>query len=93
MARIPMVTRTIQTTQVSALCVNIAEQKPVEKTFTLSGTYKSEKQLLKALESVVNDDNIKVVHVNSTEVQQTLYGMSEQDFISNAKVLPKRETK
>lgn len=93
MARAPQVTRTIQTTKVIALCLDIEEQKPYDKEITLSGTYKDEKSIMKALTNLVNDDTHKVVHVKSTEVQETLYGMSEQEFISHAKVLPPRSTK
>ena len=93
MARIPMVTRTIQTTKVNALCLDIAEQKPFEKEYTLSGTYKDNKHLMKALENIANDDTHKVVHVKSTEIVETLYGMTEQEFISYAKVLPPRSVK
>lgn len=93
MARIPMVTRTIQTTKVNALCLDIVEQKPFEKEYILSGTYKDNKHLMKALETVANDDTHKVVHVKSTEIVETLYGMTEQEFISYAKVLPPRSVK
>lgn len=93
MARIPMVTRTIQITKVKALCLNIADQKPFEKEYVLSGIYKDNKHLMKALEKVANDDTHKVVHVKSTEVVKTLYGMTEQEFVSCAKVLPPRGVK
>lgn len=93
MARTPQVTRTIQTTKVIALCLDIENQKPFDKEVTLSGTYKDEKHIMKALTALVNSDTIKVVHVKHTEVQETLYGMTEQEFISHAKVLPPRPTK
>ena len=93
MARTPMVTRTIQTTKVNALCLDIVEQKPFEKEYILSGTYKDNKHLMKALETVANDDTHKVVHVKSTEIVETLYGMTEQEFISYSKVLPPRSVK
>lgn len=93
MARTPMVTRTIQTTKVNALCLDIVEQKPFEREYILSGTYKDNKHLMKALETVANDDTHKVVHVKSTEIVETLYGMTEQEFISYAKVLPPRSVK
>ncbi len=93
MARTPMVTRTIQTTKVNALCLDIVEQKPFEREYILSGTYKDNKHLMKALETVANDDTHKVVHVKSSEIVETLYGMTEQEFISYAKVLPPRSVK
>lgn len=93
MARTPMVTRTIETTKVVALCVDVVEQKPYEAEFILSGTYKDGKSLMKALEKVANDETHKVVHVKSADVLETLYGMTEQEFISSAKVLPPRPVK
>lgn len=87
MARKPMVTRTIVTTKVNVLCLDIQSAEPFNKEVTLPRTYKDEKKLLKKVEEVVNTDNVKAVHiVDKTEVE-TLYGMTEQDFIDNATIL------
>lgn len=91
MARIPMVTRTIQTTKANVLCLNIVEGEPFNKVVTLPRTYKDEKSLMKMVEKTINTDSVKAVHVVDTKVEETLYGMSEADFIANAKILPKRE--
>ena len=87
MARKPMVTRTIVTTKVNVLCLDIQSAEPFNKEVTLPRTYKDEKKLLKKVEEVVNTDDVKAVHiVDKTEVE-TLYGMTEQDFIDNATIL------
>lgn len=87
MARKPMVTRTIITTQVNVLCLDITSAEPFNKEVILPRTYKDDKKLLKKVEEVVNTDDVKAVHiVDKTEVE-TLYGMTEQDFIDNAVVL------
>lgn len=87
MARTPMVTRTISTTQVNVLCLDIKSAEPFNKEVILPRTYKDDKKLLKKVEEVVNTDDVKAVHiVDKTEVD-TLYGMTEQDFIDNAVVL------
>ena len=91
MARIPMVTRTIQTTKANVLCLNIAEEEPFNEVVTLPRTYKDEKSLMKMVEKAINTDSVKAVHVVDTTVEETLYGMTEADFIANAKILPKRE--
>ena len=91
MARIPMVTRTIQTTKANVLCLNIVEGEPFNKVVTLPRTYKDEKSLMKMVEKAINTDSAKAVHVVDTMVEETLYGMTEADFIANAKILPKRE--
>lgn len=91
MARTPMVTRTIQTTKANVLCLNIVEGEPFNEVVTLPRTYKDEKTLMKMVGKVINTDSIKAVHVVDTKVEETLYGMTEADFITNAKILPKRE--
>ena len=87
MARKPMVTRTIVTTKVNVLCLDINKAEPFNKVVTLSRTYKDEKKLLKKVEEVVNTDDVKAVHVVDKEEVETLYGMTEQDFITNATIL------
>ena len=87
MARKPMVTRTIVTTKVIVLCLDIKSEEPFNKSVTLPRTYKDEKKLLKKVEEVVNTDEVKAVHIVDKEEVETLYGMTEQDFITNATVL------
>lgn len=87
MARKPMVTRTITTTQVNVLCLDIVAGEPFNQQVTLPRTYKEDKKLMKAIEEVVNTESVKAVHVVAKEEVETLYGMSEQDFIKNAVVL------
>lgn len=91
MARKPMITRTIQTTVANVLYLNIAEEKPFYETVTLPRTYKSEKDLFKAVEALCTDPNVKAVHVADTYVKETLYGMTEKEFIDHAQVLPPRK--
>lgn len=90
MARIPMVTRTIQTTKVNVLCLNITEGVPFHEEIILPRTYKDEKSMMKVIEKMVNTDTVKAVHVVSATVEETLYGMSEVEFISHANILPPR---
>lgn len=92
MAREPQVTRTIQTTEVTALCLNIETKESFEKVVSLTRTYKDAKKLRKVLEEVVNTDVVKVVHIISAETKTSLYAMSEQKFIENAEILPARNS-
>lgn len=92
MAREPQVTRTIVTTKVTATCVNLETNAVEETEFILPRTYKDNKALLKAL-STHNTETYHVVAVKSTTTEQTLYGMTESDFIKYAKVLPARVSK
>lgn len=90
MARKPMVTRTIQTTRATVLCLNIQGGTPFSTEVVLPRTYKDEKGLLKAAENALNTDTVKAVHITGATVQETLYGMSEQDFIRLAKPMVAR---
>lgn len=87
MARKPMVTRTIVTTKVNVLCLDIQKSEPFNTVVTLPRTYKDDKKLFKCVEEVVNTDDVKAVHVVDKEEVETLYGMSEQAFIDNATIL------
>ena len=90
MARQPMVTRTIKSTKAVVLLMNITTKTPEEKEVIVPRTYEKEEKLVKAINIALNDSNLKVCAVLSTETVETLYGMSEFDFIANAKVLPPR---
>lgn len=90
MARIPMVTRTIITTKVNVLCLDVQAGEPFNKVVTVPRTYKDSEALLKKVKPLIDTDTVKAVHIVDTEEIETLYGMSEQDFIQYAKVLPPR---
>lgn len=90
--RKPMVTRTIQTTEATVLCIDIVNSEPFNKTVTLPRTYKDEKSLMKKVSSVIDSDTVKAVHVVAIEIHETLYGMTEDDFIAAAEILPPRKT-
>ncbi len=93
MARKPMVTRTITTTKVNATCVNLETADVFNKEVILPRTYKDEKKLLKAVENVVNSDKEKAVQIVDSSEVETLYGMTEQNFIDSATVLDPKTRK
>lgn len=93
MARVPMVTRTITSTKVNVLCLELEKAEPFNKVVILSGTFKDNKAIDKAVHKVIDNDEVKAVHVVDVEVQESLYGMTEQEFIEHAKVLPPRDKK
>ena len=90
MARIPMVTRTIVTTKANILCLDIERGEPFNEVVTLPRTYKDDKALMKQVSKVIDNDKQKAVHVVDKEEVETLYGMTEQEFIKLANVLPPR---
>lgn len=93
MARERMVTRTVVATEVNALCLNIETAEPFNKTVILSGTFKDKQAIEKAAKKVIDTDLEKCVTVVEYTEKETLYGMSEQQFIELAKVLPPRDSK
>ena len=91
MVRERMVTRTVVATKATLLCLNIETAEPFTSTVILSGTFNDEKSVMKAAEKIVNNEKVRAVHVAYAEKIETLYGMSEQDFIEHAKILPPRQ--
>lgn len=93
MARAPMVTRTITTTKANVMCVDIEVGEPFNKEVTVPRTYKDNDSLLKTVKPLIETETVKAVHIVAKTEIETLYGMSEQDFIEHASVLPERTTK
>lgn len=91
MARTPQVTRTIKTTIVTVLCLDIVNGEPFNERVTLPRTYKDEKAMLKEVEKVINNDTQKAVHIVDFTVEEKLYGMTEKEFIETAHELPPRK--
>ena len=88
-----MVTRTIKSTKVVALCLNTITAEPYNETFNLAGTFKDHAKIKRELEKRYNDDTKVVAHIVQVEELNTLYGMTEQAFIENAEILPSRNAK
>ena len=90
MGRIPMVTRTITTTEVNVMCLDVQAGEPFNQVVTVPRTYKNKEELLKKVKPLIDTDTVKAVHIVDTDEIETLYGMPEQEFIQYAKVLPPR---
>lgn len=82
--RKPMVTRTMKTTLVNVMCLNIETAEPFNNVVELARTFNDEKKLKKAVENVINSDTVKAVHIVDTKVLEKMYGLSEDDFIKYA---------
>lgn len=91
MARYPMVTRTIVSTQVTVMCLDVVTAEPCNMVVTVARTYKDDEKLMKAVKPLVETEDLKAVHIVDKKEVETLYGMSEQDFMNHAKVLPPRK--
>jgi hypothetical protein len=93
MARVAMVTRTITTTKVVVLCLELTKVEPFNMEIVLAGAFKDQKTIMKAVETKVNNDTQKAVQLIKAEEVETLYGMTEAEFIEKANKLPARGTK
>lgn len=87
MARERMVTRTVVVTRCEALCVDVRTIETTVSIYDLSGNYSTVDDALKALKKTYETDTFKVVAIQKMTENEVLYGMSELDFIKQAKVL------
>lgn len=85
--RKPMVTRTIISTQVIALCVNPQTAETFEQEFTLTGKIADKDKVLKRVSKQYNTDDCTIVAIRELKEVNELYGMDEADFIKGAKIL------
>ena len=81
MARKPMVTRSFEVTRVNVMCVNTSIGEVVNKDFELPRTYKDDDKIIKTVQSIITESDVKAVSVVDKEVVSKLYGMSEVDFL------------
>lgn len=93
MAKMRMVTRTVKCTKVNVMCLDIEKGEPFNEYATISGVFDNPEKLLKACKEVLDTDTEKAVAIVEKKEIEQLYGMSEQDFISLAKLLPPRQGK
>lgn len=84
------VTRTVMATKCTCLVVDLTTQTTAEEVVTIPRTYEDEAAALKYIAKHYDSDAKKYVHVSAMEVEEKLYGMSEEQFIKNAEVLPPR---
>ena len=83
-----MITRTIKSTRVTAYVLNMTDMTTTERIICLPREYSEGAKLDKAISNCV-EEGFKYVCVkpNSLIIEENLYGMTEQEFISHAKVL------
>lgn len=91
MARQRMVTRTIEQTTSEVMTIDVTTAEVHVSTYYIGGKYTDE-ELLKKLKKLFETDTIKLVHIESQACEEVLLGMTEEDFIKFAQVLPPRNT-
>lgn len=92
MARVKMVTRTVSMTICEVMLVDVTSATVSNGEVKLSGTYDTTGNALKAIKKLYETDTIKYVTVTSMRNEEVLYGMTEEEFIMYANVLPPRKT-
>lgn len=85
-----MVTRTVTQTMVKVMCLNVTTAEVTINDYTIGGTY-TEVDLLKKCKKLFETDEFKLVHIETSKVEEILLGMTEEDFIRYATVLPPRK--
>lgn len=85
--RKPMITRTIFSTSMTALCVNPQTAELFEKEFILTGKFPDRDKVLKRASKLYNTDDCSIVAIRELKEVNELYGMDEADFIAGAKIL------
>ena len=87
-----MVTRTVTAINVTVMGIDTTTAQVVTEVKTLTGTYKDNADMLKAIKKLY-DGNVVYACIVSAETVETLYGMPESEFMKYAKVLPPRNVK
>ena len=90
MARVRMVTRTIESTTATCMCINPTTGTVTHNDYTISQSYVDPAIILKHVKKVYETETNIIVAVENSEVHETLYGMTEQQFMELAKILPPR---
>ena len=95
MARIKMVTRTIEATKAEVKVVTISTDEITTINSTVSGIFTdpTDATLLKLVKKQNETEDLKVLKVIAVSDASELYGMTEEDFIKSAKVLDKETRK
>jgi hypothetical protein len=89
MTRKRMITRTIMQTTAKVMTLNVTTTEVQILTYDIGGQY-TDDELLKKLQWFFQTDELKLVHIESQVCNELLLGMSEEDFIRYAEVLPPR---
>lgn len=94
MARQPVITRTITTTKVEMLAVNVDSKSTETVEVTLPRTYKDEQATLKMANKRNENPSIKYVAVTGTPVVESKrWGMTEEEFIDKGHEFPPYKSK
>lgn len=85
------VTRTIVSTKVIALCIDLKKAEPYNDTFNIPGSFSvSDKKLEKKAHEFYDNDSRKIAQIQSAEQNKKIYGMTEELFMKYANELDEK---
>lgn len=84
MARERQITRTINVTTATAVCMDITTMENETKELVITGDVPSAEKVLKDLRKLYDTDTFKVVAIKEMTTVEKLYGLSEVDFLKYA---------
>lgn len=87
MAKIRMVTRTINTTTALVLMINPETRETTEDKVTVNGVFEDSKELMSAVQVAVENTCKVPVHIISANQHKIRVGMPEADFLAQGEVL------
>ena len=85
------VTRTINSTKVTALCIDLKKVEPYTDTIVIPGSFTmADKKLESKVHAFYDNDSRKIVQIQDVEQFEKIYGMSEETFMLYAKELDEK---
>ncbi len=82
--RSPYITRTVCSTIVTAMVVDVDSAEVSNQTVTFPRVFKTEKDLEKAVRYAIDTDKVKFVSIVDVAHDKGVYGISETDFMAHA---------
>lgn len=85
------VTRTVISTKVTALCIDLKKVEPYNDTIIMPGSFSvSDKKLETKAHEFYDNDLRKIVQIQGAEQEEKIYGMTEELFIKYAQELDEK---
>lgn len=85
------VTRTIISTKVTALCIDLNKVEPYNDTIIIPGSFSvSDKKLETKVHEFYDNDSRKMVQIQSAEQEEKIFGMTEELFMKYAQELDEK---
>ena len=91
MARQRMVTRTVNVTTCEVMGLTISQAAVSTIKVQLNGTYADKDAALKAVKKLYETEDYKPTAIISMSTEEILYGMTEEQFIKMARIMPPRK--